>query len=50
MASNQRKRVQRFPTWMWRNKEVVKFLEWLRAHNAKLHHDEETRRQHCVGW
>jgi len=25
---------QRFPRWMWRNRAVVEFLEWLRAHNA----------------
>lgn len=25
---------QRFPTWMWRNLEVVEFVEWLRDHNA----------------
>jgi protein-L-isoaspartate(D-aspartate) O-methyltransferase len=24
----------RFPTWMWRNQEVLEFVEWLRAHNA----------------
>ena len=24
----------RFPRWMWRNHEVVEFLEWLREHNA----------------
>lgn len=24
---------RRFPTWMWRNTEVVEFVEWLRAHN-----------------
>jgi erythromycin esterase-like protein len=24
----------RFPRWMWRNKEVVRFLRWLRAENA----------------
>ena len=23
----------RFPRWMWRNTEVVRFLEWLRGHN-----------------
>lgn len=23
----------RFPTWMWRNREVLEFVEWLRAHN-----------------
>jgi erythromycin esterase-like protein len=25
---------ERFPRWMWRNTEVVAFLDWLRAHNA----------------
>ena len=25
----------RFPRWMWRNREVVRFLEWLRAANAR---------------
>jgi erythromycin esterase-like protein len=24
---------QRFPTWMWRNAEVLDFVGWLRAHN-----------------
>lgn len=23
----------RFPRWMWRNRDVVAFVEWLRAHN-----------------
>ncbi|HEX8905085.1 MAG TPA: erythromycin esterase family protein, partial [Longimicrobiaceae bacterium] len=26
----------RFPTWMWRNREVVEFLAWLRAWNDAL--------------
>jgi protein-L-isoaspartate(D-aspartate) O-methyltransferase len=26
----------RFPTWMWRNQEVRRFVDWLRAHNADL--------------
>jgi protein-L-isoaspartate(D-aspartate) O-methyltransferase len=26
----------RFPTWMWRNKEVRAFVDWLRSHNAPL--------------
>jgi len=26
----------RFPTWMWRNTEVVRFVEWLRAYNDGL--------------
>jgi erythromycin esterase-like protein len=29
----------RFPTWMWRNRDVLQFVEWLRAHNAALHAD-----------
>src|SRR5215470_2054014 len=24
---------QRFPTWMWRNADVLDFIGWLRAHN-----------------
>ncbi len=24
---------QRFPAWMWRNREVMDFVEWLRGHN-----------------
>ena len=27
---------RRFPTWMWRNREVRDFVEWLRAHNAGI--------------
>lgn len=26
----------RFPTWMWRNQEVLAFGDWLRRHNAGL--------------
>lgn len=26
----------RFPTWMWRNAEMLDFTEWLRAHNEGL--------------
>ncbi|HBK08343.1 MAG TPA: erythromycin esterase [Acetobacteraceae bacterium] len=26
----------RFPTWMWRNKDVDDFVAWLRQHNAAL--------------
>ena len=26
----------RFPTWMWRNKEVRGFVDWLRRHNAGI--------------
>ena len=25
----------RFPRWMWRNREVVRFLTWLRGHNLQ---------------
>src|SRR3982751_6602113 len=24
---------ERFPTWMWRNKDVDGFIRWMRAHN-----------------
>lgn len=24
----------RFPTWMWRNREILRFADWLRGHNA----------------
>jgi erythromycin esterase-like protein len=27
---------RRFPTWMWRNTEVVQFVDWLRERNDKL--------------
>jgi erythromycin esterase-like protein len=27
---------RRFPTWMWRNAEVLDFVGWLRAHNERL--------------
>jgi erythromycin esterase-like protein len=27
---------QRFPTWMWRNKDVVDFIDWLRNYNDSL--------------
>jgi len=26
----------RFPTWMWRNEEMLAFADWLRGHNASL--------------
>lgn len=26
----------RFPTWMWRNLEVLEFADWLREHNSRL--------------
>ena len=27
---------QRFPAWMWRNRDVLAFVEWLRVHNDTL--------------
>ena len=30
----------RFPTWMWRNEEVLAFADWLRGHNEDLHEEE----------
>ena len=29
---------RRFPAWMWRNRDVVRFVEWLRARNASHGH------------
>jgi erythromycin esterase-like protein len=31
----------RFPRWMWRNRDVVAFLDWLRGHNQSL--DDRSR-------
>jgi erythromycin esterase-like protein len=31
---------ERFPAWMWRNRDVVEFVEWLRDYNAGLSADE----------
>ena len=31
---------KRFPTWMWRNADVLRFVEWLRAHNDTISLDE----------
>ena len=31
----------RFPTWMWRNTEVLAFVEWLRRHNATVARPEQ---------
>lgn len=36
----------RFPTWMWRNKEVQDFVEWLRAWNA----DKDPKAPESVGF
>ena len=30
----------RFPTWMWRNSEVLEFADWLRGHNERLAEDK----------
>jgi erythromycin esterase-like protein len=30
----------RFPTWMWRNVEVLEFADWMRGHNAELPEDQ----------
>ena len=31
---------RRFPTWMWRNREVLDFVGWLREHNDALSSDK----------
>jgi erythromycin esterase-like protein len=35
-ASEALKNFTRFPTWMWRNAEVLDFVEWLREYNDNL--------------
>ena len=30
------KAFERFPTWMWRNREFDKFIRWMRQHNHQL--------------
>jgi len=35
-AQEARPAFQRFPTWMWRNEEVLAFIDWLRLHNEHL--------------
>lgn len=32
----------RFPTWMWRNHEVLAFADWLRGHNASRSEEQRT--------
>jgi protein-L-isoaspartate(D-aspartate) O-methyltransferase len=32
----------RFPSWMWRNREVAEFVDWLRGHNRGLAAGEMT--------
>jgi erythromycin esterase-like protein len=32
-ATSARHAFERFPTWMWRNEEVLAFVDWLRLHN-----------------
>jgi hypothetical protein len=34
---------QRFPTWMWRNTDFMTLVVWLRAHNAQLSAERQTR-------
>lgn len=38
---------RRFPTWMWRNHEVVAFIEWLRDFNTA--HADVVERAHFYG-
>ena len=34
---------KRFPVWMWRNIDVLAFVEWLRGHNQRLPEGAEQR-------
>src|SRR3954462_249871 len=33
------KAFERFPTWMWRNREIDAFIRWLRARNETLRYE-----------
>jgi erythromycin esterase-like protein len=33
---------ERFPTWMWRNRDVLEFVDWLRGHNESLAREQQT--------
>ena len=35
-SSRQEAAFSRFPTWMWRNREVHEFVEWLREYNSQV--------------
>lgn len=41
-ASDDRQAFRRFPSWMWHNKEVATFTEWLRQHNAERPFNQRT--------
>jgi erythromycin esterase-like protein len=34
-SARQQTAFERFPVWMWRNREVMDFVEWLRGHNER---------------
>ena len=33
---------QRFPSWMWANREVLQFISWLHDHNQRLREEDRT--------
>ena len=35
-ATRQEAAFSRFPTWMWRNREIHEFIQWLRHHNGQV--------------
>lgn len=41
-AEDSLRNFERFPLWMWRNTEVLDFVEWLKAHNDKFGTGEKT--------
>ena len=41
-AISARQAFERFPTWMWRNEEVLAFLDWLRHRNESLPAERRT--------
>nr|CAG8513379.1 3579_t:CDS:2 [Entrophospora candida] len=43
-ARNSLRGFTRFPTWMWRNEQVEKFIEWLKFHNAQLEKSQKSQK------
>ncbi|WP_346797265.1 erythromycin esterase family protein [Halomonas sp. Bachu 37] len=41
-AGDEQQAFTRFPTWMWHNREVETFIQWLRHHNAGLSFNQRT--------
>src|SRR5918993_668798 len=41
-ADESLKGFERFPQWMWRNRDVLNFIDWLHTHNQSRGEDDRT--------